>query len=206
MNATVNITGVMLKCLGASDESAIKKIKEKEYNKQYYLKNKEKILKKNKKYCNNHIGNIKKYQKEYREKNKEHLLKYIKLYRHENKEKLNIKKRKYTKSYEKRLEVKIVKRLRTRIRQALKNAKKSKTTLNLTGVDVFQLKKYLESTFKTGMNWEKFKKGLIHIDHIRPCSSFDLSKPEEQAKCFHYTNMQALWAHENLFKGAKYTT
>ena len=65
------------------------------------------------------------------------------------------------------------------------------------------LKKHLESTFKKGMNWEKFKKGVIHIDHIRPCVSFDLSKPEEQAKCFHYTNLQALWAHENLSKGAK---
>jgi hypothetical protein len=42
-----------------------------------------------------------------------------------------------------------------------------------------------------------------HIDHIIPCVSFDLSKPKEQAKCFHYSNLQALWKHENLSKGAK---
>jgi hypothetical protein len=53
------------------------------------------------------------------------------------------------------------------------------------------------------MNWNKFNKGEIHIDHIIPCSSFDLTKSEEQRKCFHYTNTQPLWAKENLSKGAK---
>lgn len=39
-----------------------------------------------------------------------------------------------------------------------------------------------------------------HIDHIKPCSSFDLSKPEEQECCFHYSNLQILSAKENLIK------
>lgn len=42
-----------------------------------------------------------------------------------------------------------------------------------------------------------------HIDHIVPCASFDLSKPEEQKKCFHYTNLQALWWRDNIVKGDK---
>jgi hypothetical protein len=45
--------------------------------------------------------------------------------------------------------------------------------------------------------------GKWHIDHIRPCASFDLSKASEQKECFHYTNLQPLWAEDNLSKGIK---
>ncbi len=43
-----------------------------------------------------------------------------------------------------------------------------------------------------------------HIDHRVPCAKFDLTKKEEQEKCFHYTNLQPLWAKDNLTKGSKY--
>lgn len=43
-----------------------------------------------------------------------------------------------------------------------------------------------------------------HIDHIKPCSQFDLTKPEEFAKCYHYSNTQPLWWKDNLTKGCKY--
>ena len=45
--------------------------------------------------------------------------------------------------------------------------------------------------------------GLWHLDHIRPCAAWDLTKPAEQAECFHYSNYQTLWAKDNLCKGAK---
>ena len=46
--------------------------------------------------------------------------------------------------------------------------------------------------------------GSWHIDHIKPCAKFDLSKIEEQKACFHFTNLQPLWASDNLRKSAKY--
>ena len=45
--------------------------------------------------------------------------------------------------------------------------------------------------------------GLWHVDHIKPCFSFDLTDPEQQKICFHYTNLQPLWALENIKKGKK---
>ena len=48
------------------------------------------------------------------------------------------------------------------------------------------------------MAWSNY--GKWHIDHIEPCANFDLSIPEEQTACFHYTNLQPLWAEENLKK------
>jgi hypothetical protein len=52
------------------------------------------------------------------------------------------------------------------------------------------------------MTWENH--GSWHIDHRIPICSFDLKEEEEQKKCFHYTNLQPLWAAENLSKGGKY--
>ena len=66
-----------------------------------------------------------------------------------------------------------------------------------------ELKYYLEGKFQSGMTWENHGFRGWHIDHILPCSSFDFTKIEEQKKCFHYTNLQPLWAHENLTKAEK---
>ena len=49
-----------------------------------------------------------------------------------------------------------------------------------------------------GMTWENY--GEWHLDHMRPCASFNLEDPEEQKKCFHWTNLQPLWAKDNLAK------
>jgi hypothetical protein len=54
------------------------------------------------------------------------------------------------------------------------------------------------------MTWENHGRYGWHIDHIRPCASFDLADPEQQRKCFHYTNLQPLWASENMRKGDKW--
>ena len=61
---------------------------------------------------------------------------------------------------------------------------------------------HLEAQFKPGMTWDNYGLKGWHVDHIRPCASFDLRDPEQQRRCFHYTNLQPLWAEENLKKGS----
>lgn len=91
--------------------------------------------------------------------------------------------------------------VRTRMRECIKYGYKSEKTEALLGIPVKELKVYLERMFVDGMNWENY--GKWHIDHIIPLSSFDLSQGVEQKKAFHYTNLQPLWAKDNLQKHAK---
>jgi hypothetical protein len=93
--------------------------------------------------------------------------------------------------------------IRIRIYTALKNNSKSNKTKRLLGCSIKQLKQYLESKFTEGMNWGNYGLYGWHIDHIIPCSSFNLSKPEEQRKCFNYKNLQPLWAIDNIKKSNK---
>jgi hypothetical protein len=55
-----------------------------------------------------------------------------------------------------------------------------------------------------GMTWNNNTGNGWHIDHIIPCAAFDLTKSEEQKKCFHYTNLRPMWASENISKSSKH--
>ena len=114
--------------------------------------------------------------------------------------------RAYWKKYYSTPEGKIQRSLRGRLRAAVKKqgAKKFKTTFKLVGCSLQTLMKYLESKFKPGMSWENYGLLTWHIDHIKPVSKFNLLDPIEQRKCFHYTNLQPLWAKENIKKSARY--
>ena len=94
--------------------------------------------------------------------------------------------------------------LRHRVSKVLKEQQvtKTKKTLDLIGSSVPFVKKWIESQFVDGMSWDKH--GEWHIDHIRPCASFDLSDPEQQKECFNYKNLQPLWAEDNLSKGDRW--
>lgn len=68
------------------------------------------------------------------------------------------------------------------------------------GCSISYYKTYLESKFQEGMTWENYGVCGWHIDHIIPCTAFDLTDPEQIKKCFHYTNTQPLWAKDNAKK------
>ena len=97
---------------------------------------------------------------------------------------------------------KLLSNCRTQIHRVLKNNIKSKNTKKLLGCTVEELKRHLSSKFIDNMSFENY--GKWHVDHIKPCAKFDFTKLEEQVKCFHYTNLQPLWAIDNIKKGAKY--
>ena len=73
-----------------------------------------------------------------------------------------------------------------------------------------KLKRHLESRFEPGMTWDNYGNpngdhtDCWHIDHIIPCAAFDLTDPIEQKQCMHYSNLQPLWAKDNLMKGSKF--
>jgi hypothetical protein len=97
----------------------------------------------------------------------------------------------------------MVRSMRTRIFIALRSesAMKYETAFKLVGCGLDQLLGHLEIQFQDGMTWENY--GQWHVDHKRPCASFDLADPAQQRQCFNYKNLQPLWASENLSKGAK---
>ncbi|MDB4498304.1 hypothetical protein N9251_03075 [Gammaproteobacteria bacterium] len=88
-----------------------------------------------------------------------------------------------------------------RMRSAL-GSDKSAGTIELLGCDADYFKRHLESQFTTGMHWGQ--RGLWHLDHIQPLAAFDLTDPVEQRYAFHWSNVQPLWAEDNLRKNDKY--
>ena len=91
--------------------------------------------------------------------------------------------------------------LRGRTRAAVRSqtAKKYASTKALLGCTLAEFKAHIQAQFTAGMTWENY--GRWHIDHIRPCSSFDLLDPDQQRACFHWSNLQPLWAAHNRAKG-----
>ena len=147
----------------------------------------------------------KQYNHDYREKHREQELKRNRIWKENNKSKIkSYNKIYFNERYNNDLNYKIKQNLRNRIRDALKSqsAKKSAHTLELIGCSIEEFKTHFASKFTPDMSWEDVMNGKIHIDHIRPFDSFDdLKDPAQQRICCHYTNLQPLWAADNLKKG-----
>ena len=187
--------------------------------KEYLLKNKEKIAIQKKEWKKRNKEKVKlsekkhylktrekriKYQREYRSIHQEAHREYNKKYYFKNKERLSKNNIRYARERRKtNPSFKILDTLRRRMLYALKGKNKSASTMNLLGVKNIEIVwQRLESLFQDGMTREN--QGMWHIDHIKPCSSFDLSDPRQQRVCFHYTNLQPLWAIDNMKKYTKF--
>lgn len=155
-----------------------------------YLENKEKVKSQVKEYDKNNKDNLNNRLKRYHNTNKgifwrrEYHRKYI------------------NEKYNNNTLFRLSRLIRTRTRDFLKNRKLTKKykMSEYLGCDLGELKMHLEKQFTEGMSWEN--QGKWHIDHIIPLSSAQTE--EDMYKLCHYTNLQPLWARDNISKGAKY--
>jgi hypothetical protein len=165
--------------------------------KDYHTKNKDKINKQRRKYELINRDKILAKKRDYTAKTKDQKRVYDIEYRKNNKSKIAKYKKDWAIKNKDKLEYKIVRNLRRRIHHAIKDNYKSDHTITLLGCTIEFFLNYLESMFYEDMNWQNYG-SIWHIDHIKPCYTFDLSKEEEQRTCFHYTNQRPLLASENL--------
>lgn len=138
----------------------------------------------------------------YGQKNKEKKSEYDKLYREKNR----LKKNEYIREYRKQRRqedptFRLIESVRARLRLFYKreNIDKKSKTFDVVGLTPEKLNDYLSEKFKEGMSWDNY--GEWHIDHIIPLSSANTQ--EEVLRLCHYTNLQPLWAKENLQKSNK---
>jgi hypothetical protein len=93
--------------------------------------------------------------------------------------------------------------VRRRIRRFLKNGARLESTAELVGCSRQDLMAWLASKFKKGMSWNNY--GEWHIDHIMPLAVFDLKDERQRKMANHFTNLQPLWADENMEKADQIT-
>jgi hypothetical protein len=112
-------------------------------------------------------------------------------------------------SYHNNIDRKLGMLLRNRLGHLLRNRQKRGSAIRDLGCSLSKFKGYIEALFyphpRTGemMTWNNWARDGWHLDHIKPLSSFDLTDRESFLKACHYSNIQPLWAEENLSKGAR---
>lgn len=185
------------------------------YNRERYLKNRERIkaasnkyyrtnreaqIKRRKKYRLENLEKEKAAQKKSYYKNRDKALALMKKYGKNNRSRISqYEKQRYHSDPVFRLR----KNLRNRIRQAIKTNQKTGSVIENLGCSIEELKRYLESKFQPGMTWDNWGLRGWHIDHIKPLFLFNLNNPDEFKQAVHYTNLQPLWASDNRRKWKK---
>lgn len=97
---------------------------------------------------------------------------------------------------------KILCNMRGRLNKVMNGQQKSDTTKNLIGCEFDFLKQHFRDYYYSEMEDNNYGSYWV-IDHIIPCALFDLTNPEHQKICFHWTNLQPLTVADNLEKGER---
>ena len=153
--------------------------------------------------------NTKKNKKNYNKKywikmDKEKERERQRIYRKNNREKIKEKRKIYDKKYNNKNKnnprFKLIRHYRNEL---YKFVKKGKSSENYVGCDLNFLKKHLENQFDENMNWNNYG-SYWNIDHIIPCSSFDMENNFDINSCFNYRNLQPMECELNSSKNNKY--
>lgn len=185
------------------------------YNSKYYIDNKENILLANALWLEKHSVEIKTYRAKYYLDNKEECLAKQIEYNKTHKEQKAATSKKYQESHRAEASARHNNRkksdllyrlscdLRSRLSISLKSKswKKSTKFSDYIGCSLEELKAHIESQFQPGMTWNNRSRNGWHIDHIIPLAS--AKSVEEMIRLCHYSNLQPLWALENISKGAR---
>jgi len=196
-----------------TDPKLRKKMKEKSWR----TKNKDRANLLARNWVTRNKDKVKMQQKIWREQNRDRLKDYHKDYQKNYRRKKQSRKPSTPESRQKRNihinnckkndpNFKLQGSLRSRLRNALKGNYKSGSAVRDLGCSIESFKAYLESKFQTGMTWDNHGQYGWHIDHIKPLSSFDLTDRKQLLEACHYTNLQPLWAADNLSKYNKSIT
>lgn len=170
------------------------------------------------------------YMRKYRERRHVELSAYMHKYREQHYVEISAKQREYRqrhhaeliayrREYDKHAEIKVKVReskreryasdpayrlqaiLRGRLTKTVRRSIRAGSAVRDLGCTIEEFMAYIADRFLPGMSWENW--GKWHLDHIRPLASFDLSDREQFLAACHYTNLQPLWAVDNLRKGTR---
>jgi len=180
------------------------------YEHEYYKRNKEKFSNYSREYYIKNQDIIKDRSVLYRRNNKEKLKEYVRdkdvksqydrQYKLDNRERtLEYVRNKKKEDPQFKLQI----TLRNRLLRALKGGYKSGSAVRDLGCTIPELKAHLESQFLQGMSWDNYGLFGWHIDHKIPLAFFDLTDREQFLRAVHYTNLQPMWAGENIKKSNK---
>ncbi|WP_020474458.1 hypothetical protein [Zavarzinella formosa] len=148
-----------------------------------YQSNLEKFREEKKAYYRKNVAKKRLYDVEYRAANKDRIRDCKRVWEEKNRDNSIVR---------------VKRNLRRRLGHVIRRENKCSSMLDLLSCSAEDFVKHIESQFETGMSWENYGSFGWHIDHIMPCHSFDLTKPDQQQACFHYTNLRPLWWRENI--------
>ena len=94
--------------------------------------------------------------------------------------------------------------LRNRLNNAIRRKQKGGSAVHDLGCSVAILKTYLESQFQPGMTWKNWSRHGWNIHHKQALETFDLADPKQFKQAVHYTNLQPMWADQNIAKGNRF--